>query len=57
MKVDLKKCKSYTIIFMTKELEAGQIKPTVTIFKSYEEAVMLEIKKSFANRNADFHLL
>ncbi len=52
MKADLKKYKSYTILYKTKESEAGDFTPIATLFKSGEEAVTLEITKSFTDRNA-----
>lgn len=51
MKADLKKYKNYTVLYKTKEAESGEYVPVATLFKSGEEAVTLDIKKTFADRN------
>lgn len=52
MKADLKKYKNYTILYKTKETESGEFKPVATLFKSGEDAVTLDISKTFADRDA-----
>ena len=52
MKADLKKYKEYTILYKTKETESGEYSPVATLFKSGEEAVTLDIDKSFPDRDA-----
>ncbi len=52
VKADLKKYKNYTILYKTKESESGEYRPVATLFKSGEEAVTLDIDKSFADRDA-----
>lgn len=52
MKADLKKYKNYTILYKTKETESGEYKPVATLFKSGEDAVTLDISKTFADRDA-----
>ena len=52
MKADLIKYKNYTILYKTKETESGEFVPVATLFKSNEEAVTLNIDRSFSERNA-----
>jgi len=52
VKADLKKYKNYTILYKTKETESGEYKPVATLFKSGEDAVTLDISKTFADRDA-----
>lgn len=52
MKADLKKYKNYTILYKTRVAESGEFTPVATLFKSGEEAVTLDIKKTFTDRNA-----
>ena len=52
MKADLKKYKNYTILYKTKETGYGEYKPVATLFKSGEDAVTLDISKTFADRDA-----
>lgn len=52
MKADLKKYKDYTILYKTKEMGQGEFTPVATLFKSGEDAVTLDINKSFTDRDA-----
>ena len=52
MKADLKKYKNYTILYKTKETESGKFSPVATLFRSGENAVTLDINKSFSDRDA-----
>lgn len=52
VKADLKKYKNYTILYKTRETESGEFNPVATLFKSGEEAVTLDIEKTFSDRNA-----
>ena len=52
MKADLIKYKNYTILYKAKEMKSGEFRPVATLFKSDEEAVTLNIERSFPERNA-----
>lgn len=52
MKADLKKYKGYTILYKTKKTESGEFAPVSTLFRSGEDAVTLDINKSFSGRDA-----
>jgi hypothetical protein len=52
VKADLKKYKDYTILYKTKELGSEKYAPVATLFKSGEDAVTLDIDKSFSDRDA-----
>lgn len=52
VKADLKKYKNYTILYKTKNTESEEFIPVATLFKSGEEAVTLDIRKSFPDRNS-----
>ena len=51
MKADLIKYKDYTILFTAHEIESGSFCPVVTLFKSGEKAVTLDIKRTFTERD------
>lgn len=51
MKADLKKYKDYTILFNAHETDSGLFCPVVTIFKSGEKAITLDIKRPFIKRD------
>ena len=52
MKADLKKYKSYTILFNAKETDSGGFQPVASLFKNGEDTVTLKIERSFSDRNA-----
>ncbi len=52
MKADLIKYKNYTILYKAIETESGEFVPVATLFKSNEEAVTLNIERSFTERDA-----
>ncbi len=51
MKADLKKYKSYTILFNAREIKDGTYNPVATLFKSGETATILDIKRTFVDRD------
>lgn len=51
MKADLKKYKSYTVLFNAYKTDSGVFCPTATLFKSGEKPETLKIGKTFADRD------
>ena len=51
MKADLRKYKSYTILYNAHKTESGLYIPAVTLFKSGEETLKLEFKRTFEDRD------
>lgn len=51
MKADLRKYKSYTIPYNAHKTESGLYTPAVTLFKSGEETLKLEFKRTFEDRD------
>lgn len=51
MKADLRKYKNYTILYNAHKTESGLYTPAVTLFKSGEETIKLEFKRTFEDRD------
>jgi len=52
VKADLKKYKKYTILFNARQTESGEYRPVASLFKSGEDAITLDISRTFADRDA-----